>query len=43
MHYLWRAVDREGVLASLAAKERDKPAALTFMKKLIGRHGTASR
>jgi len=42
MHYLWRAVDREGeVLESFASKARDKPAALKFMKKLMKRHGPA--
>src|SRR6185437_7717658 len=42
MHYLWRAVDHEGeVLESFATKDRDKPAALAFMKKLMKRHGTA--
>ena len=42
MHYLWRAVDQEGeVLESFATKERDKAAALTFMKKLMKRHGRA--
>src|SRR5471030_1600327 len=42
MHYLWRAVDHEGeVLESFATKERDKAAALTFMKKLMKRHGLA--
>ncbi|MGV9009930.1 IS6 family transposase [Brevundimonas sp.] len=42
MHYLWRAVDREGeVLESFASKTRDKPAALKFMKKLMKRHGRA--
>jgi len=42
MHYLWRAVDHEGeVLESFASKERDKAAALKFMKKLMKRHGTA--
>ena len=35
MRYLWRAVDHEGeVLESLATTERDKAAALKFMKKL---------
>ena len=29
------------MLESFATKERDKPAALTFMKKLMKRHGTA--
>ena len=44
MHYLWRAVDHEGeVLESFATKERDKAAALTFMKKLMKRHGRAQR
>ena len=42
MHYLWRAVDHEGeVLESFASKERDKKAALSFMKKLMKRHGYA--
>jgi putative transposase len=42
MHYLWRAVDHEGeVLESFATKARDKAAALTFMKKLMKRHGRA--
>jgi putative transposase len=42
MHYLWRAVDQEGeVLESFATKERDKAAALKFMKKLMKRHGRA--
>jgi transposase-like protein len=42
MHYLWRAVDHEGqVLESFASKTRDKAAALTFMKKLMKRHGRA--
>jgi putative transposase len=44
MHYLWRAVDHEGeVLESFASKDRDKAAALTFMKKLMKRHGTAQK
>ena len=44
MRYLWRAVDHEGeVLESFATKERDKDAALTFMKKLMKRHGRAQR
>jgi putative transposase len=43
MHYLWRAVDHEGeVLESFATKTRDKAAALTFMKKLMKRHGGAT-
>jgi len=42
MRYLWRAVDHEGeVLESFVTKERDKAAALKFMKKLMKRHGTA--
>jgi putative transposase len=41
-HYLWRAIDQEGeVLESFATKGRDKAAALTFMKKLMKRHGKA--
>lgn len=39
-HYLWRTVDHEGeVLESFATKERDKAAALKFIKKLMKRHG----
>ena len=42
MHYLWRAVDHEGeALESFATKERDKKAAVKFMKKLMKRHGCA--
>jgi len=44
MRYLWRAVDHEGeVLESFATKERDKAAALKFMKKLMRRHGPARK
>jgi putative transposase len=40
MRYLWRAVDHEGeVLESFVTKERDKLAALTFIKKALKRHG----
>jgi putative transposase len=40
MHYLWRAVDHEGeVLEVLATKERDKAAALKFMKQAMRRYG----
>ena len=40
MRYLWRAVDHEGeVLESYVTKERDKAAALTFIKKAMKRHG----
>src|SRR5208282_1019748 len=40
MHYLWRAVDHEGeVLESFVTKERDKAAALKFIKKALKRHG----
>lgn len=36
MGYLWRAVDHEGeVLESYLTKSRDKPAALTVMKKAL--------
>ena len=42
MKYLWRAVDHEGeVLESFVPIDRDKAAALKFMKKLMKRHGTA--
>ena len=41
MRYLWWAVDHEGeVLESFVTKERDKAAALTFMKKALKRHGS---
>ncbi len=41
MRYLWRAVDHEGeVLESYVTKERDKAAALRFMKKALKRHGS---
>ena len=40
MHYLWRAVDHEGdVLESFVTRERDKAAALKFIKKALKRHG----
>src|SRR5664279_1688565 len=40
MRYLWRAVDHEGeVLESYVTKERDKAAAMTFIKKALKRHG----
>jgi putative transposase len=39
-HYLWRAVDHEGeVLEAFVSKSRDRRAALTFLKKLMKRHG----
>jgi len=39
MRYLWRAVDHEGeVLESFVTKERDKAAALRFIKKAMKRH-----
>src|ERR1700748_2955858 len=41
MHYLWRAVDHEGeVLESFVTKDRDKAAALRFIKKALKRHGS---
>src|SRR5471030_881286 len=44
MRYLWRAVDNEGeVLESFVTKERDKAAALKFIRKLMKRHGTAQK
>ena len=40
MRYLWRAVDHEGeVLESFVTKDRDKAAALKFIKKKMKRHG----
>src|SRR5208282_1024048 len=44
LHYLWRAVDHEGeVLESFVTKERDKAAALKFIKKAMKRHGQAKK
>ena len=41
MRYFWRAVDHEGeVLESFVTKERDKAAALKFIKKTMKRHGS---
>src|SRR3982751_2745217 len=41
MRYLWRAVDHEGeLLESFVTEERDKAAALKFMKKALKRHGS---
>ena len=40
MRYLWRAVEHEGeVLESFVTKDRDKAAALKFIKKALKRHG----
>ena len=40
MRYLWRAVDHEGeVLESFVTWERDKAAALKFIKKAMKRYG----
>ena len=40
MRYLWRAVDHEGeILESFVTKERDRSAALRFVKKALKRHG----
>jgi len=39
-HYLWRAVDHEGeVPESYASKTHDKAAALSFIKRMMKRHG----
>lgn len=44
MVYLWRAVDLEGeVLESYVTRTRDKAAALTFMRKVLKRHGSQER
>ena len=41
-HYLWRAVNHEGeVLEAYVSKQRDKKAALKFLRKLMKRHGHA--
>lgn len=40
LHYLWRAVEHEGeVLESFVTKNRDKKAALKFLKKSLKRRG----
>jgi putative transposase len=39
-HYLWRAVDHEGeVLECFVTKQRDRKAALRFLKKAMKRYG----
>jgi putative transposase len=39
-HYLWRAVDHEGeVLEVFATKQRDRMAALSFLKRAMTRYG----
>lgn len=44
MVYLWRAVDHEGeVLESYVTRNRDKSAALAFIKKALKRHGKAEK
>ena len=41
MHYLWRAVDHEGeILESYVTKERDRGAAMRFVRKALKRHGS---
>lgn len=43
-HYLWRAVDHEGVvLESYVTKKRDKFAALRFFRKTLKRHGKVEK
>ncbi len=40
MHYLWRAVDHEGeVLESFVTKNRDKKAALKFLRRAMRKYG----
>ena len=40
MFYLWRAVDHEGeVLEVLATKQRDRKAALKFLRRIVKRYG----
>ena len=40
IHYLWRAVDHEGeVLEVFATKQRDRKAALKFLKRVMKRYG----
>jgi len=39
-HYLWRAVDHEGeVLEAIVTKQRDRKAALKFLRKAMKRYG----
>jgi transposase-like protein len=39
-HYLWRAVDQEGeVLEACVTKNRNRKAALTFLRKVMKRYG----
>jgi putative transposase len=41
LHYLWRAVDHEGeVLESFVTKQRDRKAALKFLRKTMKRYGS---
>jgi len=43
-HYLWRAVDHEGVvLDCFVSKRRDKKTALKFLKKLIKTYGNPNK
>ena len=43
MVYLRRAVDQDGeILESYIARTRDKDAALSFMKRMLKRHGSTS-
>jgi len=43
-HCLWRAVDREGeILESYVTRNRDKKAALRFLRKALKRHGQAEK
>ena len=40
LHYLWRAIDHEGeVLECYVTKRRNKKAALSFLRKVIRKHG----
>ena len=40
LHYLWRAIDHEGeVLECYVSKCRNNKAALTFLKKVMRKHG----
>ena len=40
IHYLWRAVDHEGeVLEAFATKQRDRKAAVRFLKRTMKRYG----
>ena len=42
-HYLWRAVDQDGVIDILVQKRRDKRAAIRFFRELMEGQGSSPR